>query len=160
MTIGIATKKLLIVFCVLWGFGCSEPDVQLNKSEVETTNKTLEIVTAQWPDGEPRRKVEVLEGDTLSISLFDPSGQLTKYGEWKNSKRHGASRAFYPNGSPWAEHIYINGTQVGPYRTWYANGNPFIIGHYDSLGQPIGNWQFFDEQGELIKEQSGDSIPS
>ncbi len=119
---------------------------------------TATVTTDEWPDGTPRRTAEVMDGDTISISIFDASGQLTKYGEWENSKRHGASRAFYPSGTPWSEHTYERGVQVGDYRTWYPNAQPFIVGQYDPTGKPTGVWQFFSESGELIREQPGDSI--
>lgn len=143
------------VFCVL---GCTSAQ----KSERETMRsphtEATEMVTAQWPDGTTRRKVEVVKGDTVSISLFDSDGNLKKYGEWKDSKQHGVSESFYPNGLPWSKHTYDSGIQVGPYQTWYPNGNPFIIGQYDNQGKPDGTWQFFDESGTLIQEQPGDSI--
>ena len=119
---------------------------------------TATVITDKWPDGKPRRTVELVDGDTVSISIFDAHGQLTKYGEWENSQRHGASRAFYPSGTPWSEHTYERGIQVGDYRTWYPNAQPFIVGQYGPTGRPTGIWQFFSESGELIREQPGDSI--
>lgn len=143
------------VLCVL---GCTSAQ----KSEIETLDSTqtevTEVITAQWPGGTARRKAEVMEGDTVSITLFDSDGNLKKYGEWRDSKRHGVSRSFYPNGLPWSEHTYDSGTQVGRYQTWYPNGNTFILGQYDDQGKPNGTWRFFDESGTLIQEQPGDSI--
>jgi antitoxin component YwqK of YwqJK toxin-antitoxin module len=83
---------------------------------------------------------------------------LTKYGEWENSQKHGASRSFYPSGTPWSEHTYERGIQVGDYRTWHPNAQPFIVGQYSPTGKPTGVWQFFSESGKLIREQPGDSI--
>ena len=127
-----------------------------NHSTGETSTAT--VITDEWPDGKPRRTAEVVDGDTVSISIFDARGQLTKYGEWEDSQRHGASRAFYPSGTPWSEHTYERGIQVGDYRTWYPNAQPFIVGQYGPTGKPTGIWQFFSESGELIREQPGDSI--
>ena len=149
-----AEKSAWFLSCLCFVCSCGSVDHTENKSSAGTTS----IITSEWPDGTARRIVEVTQGDTVSISIFDAGGQLTKYGEWKNSKRHGASRAFYPNGTPWSEHTYRNGTQIGPYQTWHPNGNPFIIGHYDESGNPSGTWQFFDQAGALIQERSGESI--
>lgn len=149
-----AARSVWFLSCLCWICSCNSVD----KTEAESSGEASAIVTSEWPDGTSRRIIEVAQGDTVSISLFDAGGQLTKYGEWKNSERHGASRAFYPNGTPWSEHTYKNGTQIGPYRTWHPNGKPFIIGQYDDGGNPYGTWQFFDDAGELIQEQSGESI--
>ena len=143
-----------LLSCLCWVSSCNSVD----KSQGESSGEKSEIVTSEWPDGAPRRTLEVVDGDTVSISIFDASGQLTKYGEWKNSKRDGASRAFYPDGTLWSEHTYKNGTQIGSYRTWYPNGSPFIVGQYDDRGNPSGTWQFFDEKGKLMQEQSCASI--
>ena len=137
---------------------CNSTDTGNGASHSTVDAATTAVTTDEWPDGKPRRTVEVMDGDTVSISIFDARGQLTKYGEWENSQRHGASRAFYPSGTPWSEHTYEHGIQVGDYRTWYPNAQPFIVGQYDPTGKPTGVWRFFSESGELIREQPGDSI--
>jgi antitoxin component YwqK of YwqJK toxin-antitoxin module len=154
MKFEVTLKSVFALACICLTCGCSFP----TSSGSDSREGASSVVTSQWSDGSPRRKAEVINGDTVSISLFDSSGQLTKYGEWENSERHGSSRAFYPNGLPWSEHTYEHGTQVGDYKTWHPNGNLFIKGQYDLLGKPHGTWQFFNETGELIQEQQGDSI--
>ena len=114
--------------------------------------------TERWPDGNVKREVVVLAEDTTEIAVYDKAGRLSKISRWADGQQHGKWEAFYPDGKPWSVHQYHHGVQVGVYFTWYPNGKPFITGQYDSIGNPTGMWRFFNDQGELIREESGPSI--
>lgn len=115
-------------------------------------------LTDRWPNGNVKREVVVAAGDTTEIAVYDEAGRLSKISRWSDSQKHGKWEAFYPDGKPWSVHQYNKGVQIGGYFTWHPNGRPFITGQYDSIGNPTGMWRFFDEQGGLIREESGPSI--
>ena len=115
-------------------------------------------LTERWPDGNVKREVIVAAGDTTEIAVYDEAGRLSKISRWSDGQKHGKWEAFYPDGKPWSVHQYNQGVQVGGYFTWHPNGKPFITGQYDSIGNPTGMWRFFDDQGGLIREESGPSI--
>ena len=115
-------------------------------------------LTDSWPNGNVKREVVVAAGDTAEIAVYDEAGRLSKVSRWSDGQKHGKWEAFYPDGKPWSVHQYNQGVQVGGYFTWHSNGKPFIIGQYDSIGNPTGMWRFFDDQGRLIREESGPSI--
>ena len=115
-------------------------------------------LTERWPNGNVKREVIVTAGDTTGIAVYDEAGRLSKVSRWSDGNQHGKWEAFYPDGKPWSVHPYHHGIQVGGYFTWHPNGKPFITGQYDSIGNPTGMWRFFDDQGGLIREESGPSI--
>jgi len=114
--------------------------------------------TDRWPNGNVQRQVVVAAGDTTEIAVYYEAGRLSKVSRWSDGQKHGKWEAFYPDGKPWSVHQYNQGVQVGGYFTWHPNGKPFITGQYDSIGNPTGMWRFFDDQGALIREESGPSI--
>ena len=138
------TERWLLALLPLLAAACSAPE-----------ERTL---TERWPDGNIKREVVVMAGDTTEIAVYDEDGRLSKVSRWSDDQKHGKWEAFYPDGKPWSVHQYNQGVQVGGYFTWHPNGKPFIAGQYDSIGNPTGLWRFFDEQGGVIREESGASI--
>ena len=116
------------------------------------------VITAQWPNGTPHREVDVESGDSIAIRLYHENGSLEKSGHYQNGLKHDAWWSFYPDGTPWSEHHYDMGVQVGDYKTWHPNGQQFISGSYDARGQPNGEWGFRSAEGELIRQVLGDSL--
>ena len=115
-------------------------------------------LTERWPNGNVKREVIVTAGDTTEIAVYDEAGRLSKVSRWSGGQKHGKWEAFYQDGKPWSVHQYNRGVQVDGYFTWHPNGKPFITGQYDSIGNPTGMWRFFDDQGGLIREESGPTI--
>lgn len=71
---------------------------------------------------------------------------------FKNGHKNGPSMAFRDStGLPWSLHTYKNDTLNGPYKVWHESGNLRIEGQY-IMGVKSGNWRFFDEQGQLLRE--------
>lgn len=138
-------KRWLSAWLLCALFSCGNPAVEIK-------------VTAEWPDGTPKRVVSIANGDTIEVAINDAQGRLTKVSRWRNGKAHGVWESFYPDGTTWSRHEYHEGVQLGQYQTWHPNGLPFIVGEYDSVGVPVGNWNFFDDMGKLIQTLPGDSI--
>ena len=70
-------------------------------------------LTERWPDGNVKREVVVLAGDTTEIAVYDEAGRLSKVSRWADGQQHGKWEAFYPDGKPWSVHQYHHGVQVG-----------------------------------------------
>ena len=52
------------------------------------------------------------------------NGNLYSYGKWKNGKRHGIYKTYYPNSNQLRyEYHFNNGQLNGIYYQWYPNGN-------------------------------------
>ncbi|MAI24318.1 MAG: hypothetical protein CL828_09685 [Crocinitomicaceae bacterium] len=122
------------------------------------SNAEHDTLTDHWPNGNVKRELIVSAGDTTEIAMYDTAGRLSKVSRWSEGQKHGKWEAFYPDGKPWSIHHYKKGIQVGAYFTWHPNGNPFVSGQYDSIGEPTGMWRFFNDQGNLIREERGPSI--
>lgn len=118
-----------------------------------------EVVEVTWPDGSPRTAYVVVEGDTVGFRAWHENGELDREGGLLEGKRDGMWRAFYDDGTPWAEHEYDAGLQIGAYRTWYPNGTLNIEGAYDRTGKPTGEWVFYDPQGREARRMPADSLP-
>ncbi len=117
-----------------------------------------QTITDYWPNGNVKRELVVVAGDTTAITIYDEAGRLSKICRWSKGEKHGKWEAYYLDGKPWSFHQYKRGVQVGAYHTWHPNGEPFITGQYDSIGNPAGIWRFFDDKGHLIKEEIGPSV--
>ncbi|MFT4600005.1 MAG: antitoxin component YwqK of YwqJK toxin-antitoxin module [Arenicella sp.] len=116
---------------------------------------------------------EVTETEDLSNNLIeevaidttpDPTapGQFKEYFpngalkiEGKNNaegNRNGLWISYYDNGIKWSESYYDNGIRDGHSLTFFPNGGIRYIGEYKN-DIKIGLWKFYDEAGELVKEE-------
>ena len=53
-------------------------------------------LTERWPDGNVKREVVVMAGDTTEIAVYDEAGRLSKVSRWSDGQQHGKWEAFYP----------------------------------------------------------------
>ena len=67
--------------------------------------------------------------------------------------RSGKWMSYFQDGTPWSEHHYVDGVKEGVYLVWWPNGERRIQGQFVK-GQETGKWMFFDESGNVLKEET------
>lgn len=85
------------------------------------------------------------------VQYFEGTQQIKMKGQIKSdSIRVGMWSAWHPNGELHSEVQYIDGLRHGPIRTWFESGTLRLKGFYAN-GEPIGEWLYFNKDGEVIK---------
>lgn len=85
---------------------------------------------------------------------FYEGGALKIEGDFdENQKRNGLWISYYEDGTKWSESFYVHGLKDGHSVTFYPNGSVRYVGEYKDDIQ-TGNWRFFDESGELAREEN------
>lgn len=117
-------------------------------------------VIKTWPDGTPKLVFEYKKGDTI-----DPHYEIHYYrngnkriaGPLKHGLRHGKWQAWFEDGTLWSEGTYVDGKENGMKKIYYPNGNLYYKGIVTD-GQRTGVWEFFDNEGQKIKEVDYDAL--
>ena len=73
---------------------------------------------------------------------------ISEKGNYKNGKRNGGLRAYYPSGAICWEAIYHNGIIKGPVQEFYSNGRVYRSLNY-SRGEKNGKYRVYYEDGKL-----------
>ncbi len=82
--------------------------------------------------------------------LYYDDGKLSQEGPLKDGKRHGHWKSYYRDGTLWSEGDFVDGVAQGVTITYYPNGNKRYEGEFKD-GQKYGNWKFWNENGEFVK---------
>ena len=85
---------------------------------------------------------------------FDPDeGQGLRY-EWhyKDGKRDGVSRAWWPNGVLKSEWYWDMGLKTGEWKRWHQNGKLNVVKYFDN-GQKIGTHTKWWNTGQINEER-------
>ena len=108
-------------------------------------------LTERWPDGNVKREVTVAAGDTTEIAVYDEAGRLSKVSRGRMAKTRQMG-GFIQTASLG---LYTNTTKAFK---WAAT-SPIPTESPSSPAmthrKPHGMWRFFDDQGGLIREESG-----
>ena len=70
-----------------------------------------------------------------------------------NGNRDGLWISYYENGTKWSESYYDDGSREGHSLSFFPSGQTRYIGEYKN-DKKIGVWKFYDEDGELFKEET------
>ncbi len=84
-----------------------------------------------------------------------PDGGVMK-GEVIGGVRQGPWTSYFADGTIRSRGTYVNGELHGPTEVFHANGMPYYRGNYGN-GLTVGEWQFYDEAGVLVKTAVHDS---
>ena len=171
-------KKLLTILCLVLLVSCSSPpppEVPYNKvvvrdgityqinSDKPFTGKTVEFynnfeliikeVTPILSDREltltreVKEKISYVNGKREGVSeYFHTNGQFKKRVTYKNRKKSGLYEEFLINGELIKKIRY--GITEGDTRGWSWDGK------YNEEGQPKGEWESFDENGNLLSREN------
>ncbi|MBK8500024.1 MAG: hypothetical protein IPL52_14690 [Flavobacteriales bacterium] len=78
-------------------------------------------------------------------------------GELHNGMRAGPWASYFPNGGIRSRSTYVDGLEEGPTEVYHENGLTYYTGTY-LKGNSIGEWIFYDPQGNEVKRVSYDSL--
>jgi len=133
--------------------------ISCNSSQDSTaeTEAPEEIITE---DHQPSNQVEETlvtpEETSLAGDYIEnyPSGKLKMEGKLNaNGNRDGLWISYYENGTKWSESYYDDGSKEGHSLSFFPSGQTRYIGEYKN-DKKIGVWKFYDEDGELFKEET------
>lgn len=85
------------------------------------------------------------------LKCFYPDGEIHWKGIYNAGKIIGPVNEYYPNGKLKREILYFDGEKVGAYKAYYNDGQLQIEGEY-FRGIRIGTWKFYDPSQEVVEE--------
>jgi antitoxin component YwqK of YwqJK toxin-antitoxin module len=91
----------------------------------------------------------VLNG--LSRTYYPETGNVAESIEFKNGKKQGELRKYFPEGNIMTEGTYVDDLLDGEFTLYFPDGSTQLKGQYKN-GIQIGQWHYFDEQGNEINE--------
>lgn len=136
-------KVWYIILSILFFSSCGgDEQTSVNQTKNDTTKNV-----------EPDEKFNPTSGMEEGINTVKyPSGEIRMQGEVVQGKRHGTWTTWYKNGMKWSENTYNLGVLEGKTVTYYENGQVHYIGYYTN-NHKSGQWIFFNEKGEQLKEE-------
>lgn len=78
-------------------------------------------------------------------------------GELLDGVRQGPWTAYFPDGTVRSRSSYLDGKLHGSTEVFHENGSPYYVGQYN-MGKAVGEWRFFDPQGNQIRTAVHDSL--
>lgn len=114
----------------------------------------LAILSACAPSADAQDQSDSTQTESSSdltpfSELYD-NGQIRIQGWLKDEKREGRWISFYQNGVRWSEDTYRNGKKDGPTKAYYPSG----ILKYSGIfleDREAGTWNFYEETGKLVE---------
>jgi len=91
----------------------------------------------------------VLNG--LSRTYYPETGNIAESIEFKNGIKQGKLRKYFPEGNIMTEGTYVDDQLDGEFTLYFPDGSTQLKGQYKN-GIQIGQWHYFDEQGNEISE--------
>ncbi|NJM93525.1 MAG: toxin-antitoxin system YwqK family antitoxin [Cytophagales bacterium] len=77
----------------------------------------------EYANGSVKEKILYKNGLRTSTSYrYYESGQLFSIRTWKEGKKHGVHRGFFPNGSQRFLYSFEQGMSTGNHKEWYKSG--------------------------------------
>lgn len=94
-------------------------------------------------------KKGLLHGTTKT--LYPETGNVAESIEYKNGIKDGSYKKYFPDGALMTEGTYVNDLLDGKFILYHPNGEVQVKGKYKN-GRQIGNWNYFDEDGNPVSE--------
>lgn len=86
----------------------------------------------------------------------DTKGRLLMEGELRGGHRQGVWTSYGSNGGVLSRNEYVDGELNGSTIVFRSNGTQYYVGT-NRQGKPFGLWNFYDDQGKLVKTLAYDS---
>lgn len=129
-------------FILIGILAACQSDVKSEQTVDNQENVETEVTISSTPNN-PEEHLE-----------YHPNGKLKIKGKLNaNGNRQGLWIAYYDNGIKWSESYYTDGKRDGHTLTFHPNGQVRYVGEYKN-DLKIGLWRFYDESGELEKEEN------
>ncbi len=87
----------------------------------------------------------------LSKTFYPDSGNIAESIEYKNGIKQGELRKYFPEGNIMTKGTYKDDLLEGDFTLYFPKGSIQLKGEYHK-GRQIGNWQYFDEEGNELSE--------
>lgn len=118
--------------------GCNNEEIQLeaNNPNIKTNNGVLAY------------KEKPFSGHL--ITYFE-SGKIESFTKYRNGRKDGIERYWYPNAAPATERAYKNGIKTGKHRGWYSNGKLNYEYQFNDKGFYQGVQKEWYASGKLAK---------
>lgn len=138
-------RSFLFVGLIAFLFSCSGEDSSNTTDENGTSSDESTDVEV----------IDFAEQDSPdNYKEYHPNGELSIEGKLnENGNRQGLWISYYDTGVKWSESYYTDGKRDGHSLTFYPNGQVRYVGEY-SDDERIGNWKFYDEEGNLTNEEN------
>ena len=137
MTIRRETLLLLPVLLVLMAAGCTDPAPGSNEP-------ALVADTVAKPIQDGTQEIHTKDGGRMQ-------------GDVAGGKRNGEWTSYFANGIVRSRATFVDGMRQGPTAVYHENGSLYYSGQYHNDKQ-VGEWLFFDAQGNRLKVARYDSL--
>lgn len=113
-------------------------------------------VTIDTTSGQPKEVLFHCKNRIILLSFWDNMERMAE-GDLVDGLRNGHWTGYERNtGKKQSETDYLAGVENGSYTVYNYNGTPRIVGQYNN-GQPIGEWTFYDQDGNLAGTKNYDN---
>jgi antitoxin component YwqK of YwqJK toxin-antitoxin module len=93
------------------------------------------------------------DGKKEGISrIFYPDGTVAERSNWKNGTRSGLWEQYYTDGKLKLKCAYNNDLKDGPLKTYHMSGKIWLTGQYIN-GDADGTWIYITDNGEIEKKE-------
>jgi antitoxin component YwqK of YwqJK toxin-antitoxin module len=93
------------------------------------------------------------ELDGVCINYYPETGNILEVTNYKKGKLDGAYKKYFPDGQTlMTEGFYLDGLLEGEFVSYHPDGKVQTRGNYKN-GIQTGNWEYFDEEGNLLTEE-------
>ncbi len=131
---------LILVSYFLFCFSTQAQSFQL--FEGDTINKI---------DAERKRQGKWRVPARPKIDVGYASGELIEEGEYKNNRKQGVWKKYYPGGQLKSEIFYVNSRPKGPYTLYYDNGNIEEQGNW-ARTKNTGSFKRYHPNGKVAQD--------
>lgn len=138
--------RMWIVALAMFLLGCGAGKADQGKPQGNTAGQAQE----------PRPAQQMVEGPN---KIYDAEGRLEMEGNVHHGMRHGVWTSYFPDGRVRSRSEYREGKLEGITTTFRANGSMYYTGQHHN-DKEVGEWRFFDDQGELARTVTYDTTGS
>ena len=125
------------------------------KKEIHTTKKdTITFIIDYWDNLKIRSKVPYNSSNQMhgKAVWYHDNGSLWIEAEYYNRKKNGKFQYNYNDSTIQETAFYKMDSSNNIVKHWYTNGL-LKFKYKFKLGSKVGKWQYWDEEGNLIKEE-------
>jgi len=85
------------------------------------------------------------------VSMYNPSSFKMKL-EYKEGRKDGYEKQWYPNGELAQHRLYSKGVKVGNHLGWWEDGSKKFDYHFNEKGEYEGNRKEWYQNGQLVRD--------
>lgn len=146
-------KLIWILLCTALVWGCTDSE---NKEKTESKEEEKTTTVVERPEN-PEDLIEI-KGN-MYVEYYDAAKTKVKFegNQDEEKKRHGRWVHYFQDGREASVTFYTHGIRNGFSSVRRPNGAMYYHGEYKD-DKPVGIWKYYDEQGNLEREQDYDKL--